>query len=113
MTANSAGAPLTNSRFNSLIWETIDWRKVYATVKKLQMRIAKAFRLGKHNRAKALQWILTNSFYARLMAIKRVTENQGKHTPGVDGAVLKNSEAKMNVAIHLKRRGYQALPLRR
>src|SRR5439155_4355924 len=53
MTALSAGAPLAKSRFNSLTWEFINWRKVYATVKKLQMRIAKAFKSGKHHKAKA------------------------------------------------------------
>jgi RNA-directed DNA polymerase len=109
MTAKSAGAPLTNS----IYWETINWRTVHASVKKLQMRIAKAFRLGKHNKAKALQWILTHSFYAKLIAIKRVTENQGRNTPGVDGALLKTNAAKINVVKHLRRKGYKASPLRR
>jgi RNA-directed DNA polymerase len=113
MTASSAGAPLAKSRFKTLIWEFIDWRKVYATVKKLQMRIAKAFKSGKHHKAKALQWILTHSFHAKLIAIRRVTENRGKNTPGVDGVVLKDSEAKKNVTMQLKRKGYRASPLRR
>jgi RNA-directed DNA polymerase len=113
MTAHTAGAPLTDSILHPPTWKTIEWRKVYATVKKLQMRIAKAFRLGKYNKAKALQWLLTHSFYAKLIAIKRVTENQGRNTPGIDGALLKTPATKMKVAIQLKKRGYQASPLKR
>jgi len=45
-------------------WNSIDWMKVKQSVKLLQLRIAKATREGKPNKAKALQWILTHSFYA-------------------------------------------------
>ena len=48
------------------------------------MRIAKAVREKKHRRAKALQWLLTHSYYAKLLAIRRVVENKGSKTPGVD-----------------------------
>ena len=65
-------------------WDSIDWKKAAAYVKKLQMRIAKAQKEGRHNKVKALQWTLTHSFYAKALAIKRVTENRGKKTPGVD-----------------------------
>ena len=56
-------------------WDTIDWPQVDKLVKRLQMRIAKAIREGRHGKAKALQWLLTHSFYAKLKAVKRVTDS--------------------------------------
>ncbi|EOX4457775.1 reverse transcriptase N-terminal domain-containing protein [Vibrio antiquarius] len=47
-------------------WQSIDWKAVERHVLRLQMRIAKAIREGKHGKAKALQWILTNSKAAKL-----------------------------------------------
>ena len=54
-------------------------------VRSLQMRIVKAQEAGKHNKVKALQYLLTRSQSARVLAVERVTENDGKKTPGVDG----------------------------
>lgn len=85
----TVGAPLAFSKQ----WESIDWRAVKAQVYKLQMRIAKAIRSGCHNKAKALQWILTNSFYAKILAIKRITQNRGKNTPGCRRHVKIRAEA--------------------
>jgi len=45
------------------------------------------------NKVKSLQNLLTNSFYAKLLAIKRVTSNKGKSTPGVDGILWKGARA--------------------
>jgi RNA-directed DNA polymerase len=56
-------------------WESIDWNKCEHEVKKLQARIVKAQKEGKHGKVKALQWVLTHSFYAKALAIKRVTSN--------------------------------------
>lgn len=94
-------------------WGAIDWPKVLKEIRQLQMRIAKAFREGKHRKAKALQWILTHSFYARLLAVKRVTSNKGAKTPGVDGVIWNTPLQKMKAALALKRRGYKTQPLRR
>lgn len=94
-------------------WKTIEWKKAVADVRLLQMRIAKAFREGKHGKVKSLQWLLTHSFYAKLLAVKRVVQNQGAKTPGIDGVVWKTPKQKMNAAISLKRRGYKTKPLRR
>lgn len=77
------------------------------------MRIAKAFREGKHSKVKALQWILTHSFYGKLLAVKRVTQNRGGKTPGIDGIVWKTSKEKMAAALSLKRKGYKSEPLKR
>ncbi|MCP4473632.1 MAG: hypothetical protein GY821_03510 [Gammaproteobacteria bacterium] len=96
-----------------LDWKSIPWDKVTKTVRRLQMRIAKAYRERKYSKAKSLQWILTHSFYAKLLAIKRVTSNRGAKTPGVDNIVWRTPKQKMLAASSLKRRGYQTQPLKR
>ncbi|MCB1082727.1 MAG: reverse transcriptase N-terminal domain-containing protein, partial [Simkania sp.] len=104
-----AGAPLARD----ISWQSIDWKKVESHVRKLQLRIAKAVKLGRLGKAKALQWLLTHSFYAKLLAVKRVAQNKGKNTPGIDRIVWKTSRQKMQAVKNLKRRGYRSLPLRR
>jgi RNA-directed DNA polymerase len=58
----------------------LDWNTVQLKVKRLQMRIAKAAEQRRYRRMRSLQWILAHSYYARLLAIKRVTSNKGKNT---------------------------------
>jgi RNA-directed DNA polymerase len=101
------------SSASTLIWKTIRWNQVTTEVKRLQMRIAKAVREKRYRKAKALQWLLTHSFSAKLLAVKRVTQNLGAKTPGVDGIVWKTPNQKMRAALSLQRRGYQPQPLRR
>ncbi|HDO06101.1 MAG TPA: hypothetical protein ENG85_00290 [Bacteroidetes bacterium] len=66
-------------------WKAIDWNKVKAEAKRLQVRIAKAVREGKRNKAKSLQWVLSHSFSAKLLAVKMATSTKGANTAGVDG----------------------------
>ena len=96
-----------------LNWISIKWKKVRKKVQELQMRIAKAVREGKLRLAKSLQWLLTHSFYGKLMAIRRVVTNKGKSTPGVDGVVWNSPKKKMQAVNLLNRRGYRPYPLRR
>jgi RNA-directed DNA polymerase len=77
------------------------------------MRIAKAVTEGRWNRVRTLQHLLTRSFYAKLLAVKRVTSNQGKKTPGVDGVLWQGARAKWQACLSLRRRGYRPQPLRR
>ena len=95
-------------------WKAIDWHKVEAEVKRLQMRIAKAVREGKSaNKIKVLQWMLSHSFSAKLLAVRRVTSNKGARTPGVDGEIWNTPAKKMKGTLSLIRKGYKALPLLR
>lgn len=94
-------------------WPTINWVVVSRQVKKLQARIVKAIQAGKHGKVKVLQWLLTHSFNGKALAVKRVTENRGKNTPGVDKVIWNTSKAKTNAIASLQRRGYTPLPLRR
>lgn len=65
----------------------INWRKAERTVRRLQTRIAQATQAGKRGKVKALQRLLTHSLSSKVLAVRRVTENTGKRTPGVDGAI--------------------------
>jgi len=94
-------------------WDTIKWPQVEEQVRRLQMRIAKATREGRYGKVKALQWLLTHSLSAKLLAVKRVTQNTGGKTPGVDGIIWQTQKQKMAAAMSLKRHGYRPKPLKR
>jgi RNA-directed DNA polymerase len=108
-TAISAGALIDDAKK----WNSIDWDYARRQVRRLQMRIAKAVKEGRYNKVRALQFVLTRSFYARLLAVKRVTTNKGKKTPGVDGVLWKGARTKWRETFNLNRRGYRPQPLRR
>lgn len=91
----------------------LTWKQVEMKVKRLQMRIAKAARQRRYRLMRSLQWILAHSYYAKLLAVRRVTSNKGKSTPGVDGVVWRTPLQKTHAVEQLKRRGYKASPLRR
>ncbi len=104
---------LTGAASSNAIWDSINWDIINAEVYRLQTRIAKAVREGRHSKVKSLQWLLTHSFHAKLLAVKRVVQNQGGKTPGVDNVIWKTSQQKIKAAQSLTRRGYQTQPLRR
>ncbi|MCP4666941.1 MAG: group II intron reverse transcriptase/maturase [Deltaproteobacteria bacterium] len=109
MTAQKAGA----LRDHADKWSSIDWNKTRREVRRLQVRIAKAVKANRWNKVRSLQYLLTHSFYAKLLAVKRVTSNKGKKTPGIDGVLWKGARAKWRAACSLRRRGYHPQPLRR
>jgi RNA-directed DNA polymerase len=94
-------------------WEQVNWSQCEFKVKRLQARIVKATQEGRHGKVKALQWLLTHSFYGRALAVKRVTHNKGKNTPGVDGAIWSTPASRYKAIETLRRGGYQPQPLRR
>jgi len=95
------------------MWDQANWSHIEATVKRLQVRIAKATREGRWGKVKALQRLLTRSHGGKMLAVKRVTENRGKRTPGVDGEVWSTPAAKWKGMASLQHRGYHTMPLRR
>ena len=106
------GERLADIRPN-LQWIDINWEKVEEHVNRLQTRITKAVKQGKRYLVKRLQYLLTHSFYAKLLAVKRVTQNKGKRTAGIDGAKWTTPNSKMNAALKLSDKKYKAEPLRR
>lgn len=109
MTADKAGALIDDADK----WNSIDWKEAQRQVRRLQVRIAKAVKENRWNRVKVIQYLLTHSFYAKLLAVKRVTSNKGRKTPGVDGVLWQGVRAKWRAACSLRRRGYHPQPLRR
>src|SRR6478752_10858553 len=104
--AGAAPGPATD-------WHSIDWKKVYRTVRRLQARIVKAVREGRWGKVKALVYLLTHSFAGRALAILRVVSNSGARTPGVDRVLWDTPEAKSAAFSTLRRHGYRPKPLRR
>jgi RNA-directed DNA polymerase len=94
-------------------WHAIDWRHVHQTVRRLQARIVKAIQDGRWGKARALQHLLTHSLSAKALAVRRVTENRGKRTPGVDRVTWRTPEQKAMAIGTLRQRGYRPQPLRR
>jgi RNA-directed DNA polymerase len=67
-------------------WNTLDWKKIERVVFKLQTRIYRAQRRGESKTVRKLQRLLMKSRSAKLLAVRRVTQdNRGKATAGVDG----------------------------
>jgi len=94
-------------------WHAIDWQKVQRNVRRLQARIVKATQEGKWNKVKTLQRLLTHSFSGKALAVRRVTENQGNNTPGVDKVIWNTPQKKINAIYALRQRDYHPQPLRR
>lgn len=94
-------------------WSSLPWKNIEKEVKRLQMRIAKAAQEGRTGKVKALQRLLTTSFYAKCLSVKRVSQNKGSKTPGVDGVLWQSFCQRMKAVDSLKRKGYRPLPLRR
>ena len=94
-------------------WHAIHWPAVHREVRRLQTRIVKATQEGRWGKVHALQRLLTHSFSGKALAVRRVTENQGHRTPGVDRVTWNTPEQKMAAIHDLRQRGYRPLPLRR
>ena len=87
-------------------WDQVDWPKCERQVRRLQARIVKATREGRWGKVQALQRLLTCSFSGKALAVKRVTENQGRRTPGVDSVSWTTPAARLKAIGSLQRRGY-------
>lgn len=107
--------PVASASFDGMKnWHDLDWARIQQTVRKTQLKIAQATREGDWRRVKRLQRLLTHSFYGRCLAVRRVTENRGRKTPGVDGEAWGTPQAKLHAVGRLsKQRGYRPKPLRR
>jgi RNA-directed DNA polymerase len=94
-------------------WHVTNWQAVTENVRRLQARIVKATKENRWGKVKALQHLLTHSFSGKALAVRRVTENDGKKTAGVDKVLWNTPEKKMEAVRSLRQRGYKPLPLRR
>jgi RNA-directed DNA polymerase len=95
-------------------WQRINWAARYRQVRALQRRIVQAVQAGVWRKVKRLSYLLVHSFAARALAVKRVTENTRKKTPGVDGDLWETPAKKAQAVAGIGRwRGYRPAPLKR
>src|ERR671937_1210252 len=94
-------------------WQGIPWKQVQRHVFRLQKRIYRATQQGRVRIARKLQKLLVKSWYARLLAVRRISQdNRGKHTAGIDGVKSLTPAGRWRLAQALRLDG-QATPLRR
>lgn len=94
-------------------WHSINWKDVMQFVGKAQMRIAQAETEKDFRRVAKLTRNLTRSWQAKALAVRKVTENRGKRTSGVDCELWDTPIKKWNAMGGLNAQGYRARPLRR
>jgi RNA-directed DNA polymerase len=93
----------THSQENSVAWNNLPWRKIQKKVFKLQKRIYRASISGNVKKVRKLQKTLINSYYAKLLAVKKVSQdNQGKKTGGVDRVKSLTPHQRLYLASNLK-----------
>ncbi|WP_341580834.1 reverse transcriptase N-terminal domain-containing protein [Marinobacter metalliresistant] len=109
MMAEQASAPSSDAQR----WQAIDWPEVEKRVYRLQVRIAQSVREQRWGKARALQHLLSRSFAAKVLSVKRVIANKGSRTAGVDGVLWTSPGQYWRAAQRLGTAGYQAQPLRR
>jgi RNA-directed DNA polymerase len=109
----TAAQPADAVSHSGLDWQAIDWPKAESEVRRLQERIVKAVKERRWGKVKALQRLLTRSHSGKLLAVRRVTQNSGSKTPGVDRVTWRHLRSKEEAVMSLTARGYRPKPLRR
>ena len=88
---------------NTVEWNEINWRKVEKSVFKLQKRIYQASNSGNVRKLRRLQKTLINSYYAKLLAVRKVSQdNGGKKTAGIDGIKSLSPSQRITLSKNLK-----------
>src|SRR5919197_3101036 len=103
----------TQGQSLKVAWQDIPWKKIHRHVFRLQKRIYQATQREDVRTARKLQKLLVKSWYARLLAVRRISQdNRGKHTAGIDGVTSLTPAGRWRLAQALRLDG-QATPLRR
>jgi RNA-directed DNA polymerase len=95
---------MSKTRDNTMVeWNNINWRQLERVVFKLQKRIFRASQRGDLKAVRRLQKTLMKSWGAKLIAVRRVTQdNNGKKTAGVDGVKSLTPKQRLSLAGQLK-----------
>lgn len=94
-------------------WSNIDFKSAEYNIKRLQMRIAKAYINDDLVLMSYLQHKLMHSYYAKVLSIKYVSSNNGYRTPGIDNVTWMNLSDRVDAISSLKLRGYKPMPVKR
>jgi len=110
-------APAASKDQTSETWNRVPWKKLEQHCFRIQKRIYRASQRGNQRAVHKLQKLLMKSAAARLLAVRRVTqENQGKKTAGVDGVKSVKPKERLLMAHHIHPKYWQhikAQPVRR
>lgn len=113
VTANSDSYTEPDNKDIAKQWKQADWKVVMETVNRTQTRIAKATINEDWKLVRELQRMIVNSHHAKLLAVRKVTSNDGYNTPGIDGIVWDTPKDKMKAVLMLNKGIYKAKPLKR
>src|SRR5260370_17052704 len=91
-------------------WYDMDWQAIHRYVRRLQVRIVQATKASRWGKVRALQHLLTHSYSGKVLAVRRVTENNGKKTPGVDQEIWDTPEKKIQAVHALNPRAFNPQP---
>jgi RNA-directed DNA polymerase len=98
-------------------WRKLPWRKVEQHVYRIHKRIFHAEQRGNHRAVYKLQKLLMKSRAARMLAVRRVTQdNQGKKTAGGDGVKSVQPKQRLAMIEHIHPKQWKRLktqPVRR
>src|SRR5258706_15580452 len=110
-------APPQSQGTTSETWNSVPWKKLEQHCFRIQKRIYRASQRGNQRAVQKLQKLLMKSEAARLLAVRRVTQdNQGKKTAGIDGVKAVKPQGRLVMAeqIHPKHwKKQKTLPVRR
>ena len=98
---------------NNISWDKLNWKKIHYTVEKLQSKLAKATKDEDWERVMRLQNLVFNSYYCKLVAVRRVTVKKRKRTAGLDGKFWDTDVEKYEVINKMDYRCYNPLPFKR
>lgn len=113
MSSDKSEKPLLNWKDLKQQWNNINWKKVEKAVNNLQSRITKATIQGNWKLVNDIQYLLVNSYHAKLLAVRKVTTNKGKRTAGIDSQIWNTPESKMKGVLSLSNKKYKTKPLKR
>ncbi|NEP91033.1 MAG: group II intron reverse transcriptase/maturase [Okeania sp. SIO2C2] len=87
-------------------WSKIDWNLVNQYIDKMQNKIYLASKSGDYRSMRKLQHLCLKSFRFRLMATRKVTQdNTGKKTPGIDGLKSLSPKERLELAKKIRING--------
>src|SRR5437868_14690748 len=101
-------APPQSKGTTSETWSKVPWKKLEQHCFRIQKRIYRANQRGNQRAVQKLQKLLMKSEAARLLAVRRVTQdNQGKKTAGVDGVKALNPADRLVMAARIHPRNWK------
>ena len=92
------------------LWQTINWQKIRRNVMNFQRRIVRAYHENNNEKLTILEWLVTNSFSAKALAVWLVTESKGARTAGIDNERCVTDSQKYRAILQLQPDQYTPNP---